>query len=397
MIRQNSENILDIFKVFLLAIFVFFGNLRNGSFESDELLQMFKLIQLSSLCVLCLCCVTDIVRMKIKQFFIFSLLFSFSVVNFAITKHTFFVGLVMIAVAFNTLNKRKTILFLNWVIIFSMILIVCLSAFGIISNEITYRSDGTIRYQLGYLTSTLPNSILLFTYLNFIFIFKKRTNIVLIIAYILLSYAFYKITGTRTGFYLTCFVSIVLILYKIKIFKKIIVCILNFKITKLILLTLPFLIFGLEIFLVYYYSKMTPLSFKLNELMSTRLSNTLYLYENYGFSLFGKEIPTSLEDGSYIGSDMCYFYYLFNFGVSFVILTFIIQIKLMKKAIKTRDFYLILCIFVLCVDGFVEPYILDYKYHFFAFLLVSPFMLNEKTRDFRRCKIYVNENNAVYN
>ena len=379
MIRQNNESFIDNFKILLLALFVLIGNFRNAAFNSSEVLQVFKIVQLVVLSVLGLCCIIDILKIRIsKQLFIFLLLFSFSLINFIITKHTFFVGFVIFIFVFNTINKRKTILILNSVILFSLFLIICLSAFGIVNNEITFRSDGTIRYQLGYLTSTLPNSILLFTFLNFIFLYKKRIHILLILAYVFFSFVFHKLTGTRTGFYLTCFVAAMLFAYKIKNPKRIINYFLNIKFIKFILLIFPFLIFSLEIFLVYYYSKMTPLSFKLNSLMSTRLSNTLYLYENYGLSFFGKVIPTHLEDGSYIGSDMCYFYYLFNFGFSFLIITFIIQLKLMKNAIKKRDFYLILCLFVLCIDGFVEPYILDYKYHFFAFILTYPFMLNER-------------------
>lgn len=372
MTQVNNNKYIEFFKLILMLIYVIVGNLRNSTINFDK---FFQIIQLFSLALLTLTCIYEFLLGKIILYLKDIIFILFSVLTIFTSKHTFVFGFAVFYYSFININKKKTVLYLNISIICTFIFIIFLAFFGAIENIITYRSDGTLRYQMGFLTSTLPNSILLFTFLNFIYVYQEKTKFALIFLYNFVSLYFYLKTGTRTGFILIFITSLLVIMFKISEFRRIIIYFNSKKLFQKIFILFPIIFFLGEIYLIYLYSKFTPLSFKLNRLFSTRLSNTLSLYNEFGFKLLGQNIPSTIS-GEYIGSDICYFYYLINYGLIFLLLTMYLQIKQIKKAIDEKQILILICILILIIDGFVEPYLLDYKYHFFAF--VYPLQFDKK-------------------
>lgn len=359
-----------------ISLYIIIGIWRNSTISYiianiDTILlyiQMFSLISIVGIFLL-------YKKMKINWVGIFSIILGF--INFIITKHTFVLGFAILFVAFSKLDFKTTTHKLNNRIKLTLIIIILLSLLDLIPNLVSFRIGNEARYQLGFTTATLPNSILMFIFLNDIYFYQDRLSIIRVLSYICLSFILHVITDTRTGFVLVIISAIFsLILKKSNRFNRLLEFISKRKFLRFILCCIPIIILLVEIYLVYYYSFFTPLSFKLNELLSTRLSNTLSIYLKYGVSLFGQTIITYSE-GMYLGSDICYFYYIFNYGILFVAITIILQSMILKKSLVANDRYLFICMIIILIDGIFEPYLLDYKYQFFTFVISANIFISK--------------------
>lgn len=373
--KRNNNIYRNKFKVFFLILYVVLGILRTSTIEIVNFDSKCKYIQIFSLCVLLFLICVDYFRKKIKidKFVLF--LGIYSVINVIITKHTFFLGFFIFYLTFVTLNYKKTVYKLNVAIIITSLFIMFLSFSGFILNDTTTRGTSNLRYFLGFKTSTLPCTILLFTLLNFIAIFGYKLKWYIYFIYVLFGIFLYKLTDTRTGFLLVLVTSTIFLLMKNKKHYLKITRFLKSKSVKKFVFLMPLFIFLFEVLLVKIYYLENDLSFFLNRLLSTRLSNTKYLIDNYSFSFFGNNLPTTLENGFYIGCDICYLYYLLNFGIFSLLITFYLQYKLIKGAYKCKNYYFILLIIIVLIDGIVEPYLLDYKYQFITFALSSSLLV----------------------
>ncbi len=376
-------------KSFFLILFVVLGILRTSTINIPYFDSICKYIQITSLFILFIISFIDFIKKKIKLNLFIIILGMFSLINTIVTKHTFFLGFFVFYLSFINLDYKKAVFKLNISIIITTILIILLAITGVILNDTTTRGTDELRYLLGFKTSTLPCSILLFTLINFIIIYRDKLTWPFFLSYILFALLLYIITDTRTGFLLVILTSTIYLLSKnTKIFNFISKFV-NYKAVTVIIYLLPILIFILEASLVGIYYLENDLSFQLNKILSTRLSNTKYLIDNYSFSFFGKNIPTKLEDGFYIGSDLCYFNYLLNYGIISLLLTFYIQFNLIKKSYKSKDLILLLAIIMIIIDGFTEPYLLDYKYHFIAFISASELSLLKKSSITKNTNLYL--------
>lgn len=369
------------FKILLMIVYVVVGNLRNSTISFQYFDKISQLVQLTSLCLLLVLCIMDIINKRVNIKWKEAFLFVFAIINLIASKHTFVLGFSIFYLAFQSLPKKKAVLHLNIAIISSMLFIVFLSSIGIIENITSYRSDGSIRYQMGYQTSTLPNTIIFFTFINFVFVYEEKISLLFIFIYDFVAFLLYLQTDTRTGFYLVIAMSIIILLLRIKEIRKFLVSLCSNKLTKLLIYLFPLFVLILEFYLVYYYSKFTPLSFKLNELFSTRLSNSLFLFTEYGVSFFGQNIPSTLETGEYMGCDICYLYYLLNNGIIFLLIAIYINTYQIKYAVLNKKIVLLLCLLIVIIDGFVEPYLFDYKYQFFAFIVPIGNMQKEEKNE----------------
>lgn len=384
---MNKIKIENITKEILLIIYIVLGILRTSTIDIIHFDSICKYLQIVSLGIIFIISGIDLLKKKIKINFFIIILGIYSIINLIITKHTFFLGFLAFYLAFINLDYKKTVFKLNISIIITSLLIIILAITGIILNDTTTRDTEDLRYLLGFKTSTLPCSILLFTLINFIIVYQNKLKLPFFISYILFGFLLYIVTDTKTGFLLVILVSIIYILSVNTKLSKYIPKFMNAKTTKIIIYLIPILVFIFEIALVGIYYLGNDLSSQLNKILSTRLSNTRYLIDNYSFSFFGKKLPTTLDDGFYIGSDMCYFNYLLNYGIIALLITYYIEYKILYNGYKKKDYLLIFLLIIIILDGFTEPYLLDYKYHFISFYLASSLSLTKKT---------INTNTNIY-
>lgn len=331
--------------------------------------------QLFCLAVISIVICFELVNRKIKWNPICFILALVGLVNAFVTGHTLILSFSIFFFGFanydfkNLLKRYLLILGITFLLIEVFVLI------GLIPMGYSYRDDST-RLNLGFQTATLAPSIFFFFSLGVLYLYKEKTSYLFLLFSFLFSFALFKLTDTRTGFYLTLIALAIGLLFKFKWFKSMTSALMGSKIFKFLCLIFPLFVLVFDLSIVNYYSTFSPLAFRLNSLFSTRLSLSLNLIQNEGFSLFGKKIPTFV-DGQYYQSDICYIYYGLNYGVLSLLLTIYLQTKAIAHGFKHKDIWIVICLALVIVDGIFEPYILDYKYQIFTFILCNE-MLSEK-------------------
>ena len=268
----------------------------------------------------------------------------------------------------------------------SLIVIVTLCSLNLTTNFINYRSDGGVRYSLGYSYPTNLSQIVMFImlyggYRNKFKFSLKEIGIAQIVTVFM-----YFITDSRTEFLVCELIVLVVICNKYGITNKLkgILKVIEglfvhlFPLYPLGSLVLP-LAYG------YVFKNYKSASFilrlfnKINSILTNRVYQTWYDFEFHGFSLFGSNVELvgngikSVNKFGVIRSNFIdneYMNILFSRGalvfVLFLILTFITLIYLYKN--QKHD--LLFISFIILTFGLMNPRIMNIVYSVFMFIVV---------------------------
>lgn len=356
----------------MFAIYFVTGILRSTNIDFPYWTTIGQLIQLSMLGLILLLSLLDVFQGFVKLHPIVWILLLTGVINFILTKHTFVLGFAILFLGFSNMNFKS--LLKNYLIVLNVtfIAIVLCSLIGIIPIGTSERTD-TIRYNFGFSTSTLAASIFFFIVLGHVYLNQKRTSYLYLLIAVAVAGIIYYFSDTRTGFFLTLFVCVLCALDKVIPFDEIFSRWTSHSVFNALIICIPLFVLILDFYLVHYYSTGTALAYRLDSIMSTRLSLSWNLVKTEGFSLFGKDIPRNVN-GSYYQSDICYLYYGFNYGIVTMVFAVVSEMLMIRKSIKTKESWLCIVVMFLVLDGMFEPYLLDYKYQIFTFVLVDGFL-----------------------
>lgn len=386
---EPNEIFIDKIFSFLFLLYSCLGILRSTNIDIEIIPILFRYTQLLCLALIGFISIYNLVNKRIKFNFLLFLLFLSGIVNFIVTKHTFVIAFTILFISFGCVNFDKMLKKLVFLMLAILFIVIILSFLGVIRSDITYREGGRTRNSLGFSAVTLPLTILMFSYLGFIYIYKKKYTFIAALFFGASAYFLYKQTLTRTGFYLIWVIIAFAILNRIFNVEKLFFKLLKLKVINFIYIMFPLIILVVDFYLIYLYNLQNDLSFRLDYIFTTRLSLTSNLIKVYGLNLFGSNIPQVDVYGNYFQSDICYLFYGLNYGLLFLGITIFLECYMLYIGYKTKDIYLIFVIFLSVVDGMFEPYLLDYKYQIFAFLL-SGYLLTDKGKlklELRRLKI----------
>lgn len=374
--RRHSRKIREKIIFVLFSIYFSIGILRASNIGFPYWTKFSQIFQLSSLILILVISFfrADNTHTRIRP--TIWILFFVGIANLIITKHTFVLAFAILFFGFQKTNFHKLLKDYLTVLNIVFFFVVTLSMIGIIPIGISER-ENLIRYNLGFQTATLAPSIFFFIVLGHVYLHQKKTSFLYLFFAMVVSIMLYVFTNTRTGFYLTLSICILCLLNKIFSFKSIFRKRTKHSSFNIFIISVPLIALIAEFCLVGYYSTYTEMAFHLNESLSGRLSLTWNLLQTDGFSLFGKNIP-SMVNSTYYQSDICYLYYGLNYGIIFMVFTVILEMLVIKKAIRTGDVWLWLAILFIIIDGIFEPYLLDPKYQIFTFIIIDDVLFKKK-------------------
>ena len=241
-------------------------------------------------------------------------------------------------------------------------------------SVLVYEADrNVIRNLFGFSWAFHAPNLLLFVYLQFIYIKKSNIKLTHILIFWTLSIFFSYITKTRTPLILTIGASLIVMLVKhSRRFGRII------NKQQFFFKSLPFIAFAISLYFTLAYDNTTVLN-EINTILHNRLLLANNAYEKYGITFWGQEI-------SWVGSqfltettfeynfvDNAYMQILIKNGIFVTAFTLIIYYIMLKKSLKTQDYYLTITLAVVIIYGMINPCLLDLTMNPFLLLIFSKF------------------------
>ena len=247
---------------------------------------------------------------------------------------------------------------------FLVILFSCCA--GIVENKVFIRSNGENRYSIGFDYATNVSNYFFAITLVYIYLRKDNFFFFFTAVIIVISFVFFIITDTKWAFVCTFLASLGAIILKslrdspvVKVFQK------------LTIISVPLCAACIGILVFIYHIGKYSLIYRINELLSGRLSLALNAINNFGFSLWGKPIIWStgyVEGVAYNYVDSSYLQLLINHGIIFFIILVCFFVSFAYKAYKKSNRWLSFVLALIAIHSIFDPQILWMDYN--PFLLM---------------------------
>lgn len=241
-------------------------------------------------------------------------------------------------------------------------------------NDFLYVGRFGIRHSLGFCHPNVAGAILLFFILILWCRFRSLVADITIIMLLLgVIYLCHSIIKSRTSEY-TAIIALIVVLYSYlrKLIKEKI-CFVKFvdRFITAIFVIGSFVLFSVVVItLAYFYDPSVEIFNRLDDILSTRLTLTHQAISQFGFSVFGTEIPAldidtmginSISGRSYMYLDSLYAYLPIRLGVIPLIVYILIHIIVVRKSYFTENYRISLAMFLFTVHGLCEhTYLISY-------------------------------------
>lgn len=258
-------------------------------------------------------------------------------------------------------NLDKILKIVFWVHLFSFVSMIFLSSVGVIENNYIYHMRNNIgltkRYFFGYLHPNLVQTHLLSLIILYYYLYGKKTNYVISIVWMVISYVLFNFTYSRTSFFLSIiFIISYILLKKADKMKKMVAMISKYS----------FII----LFMFTFYLSITYKSSAFTTMIDDLLTGRIY-YLNYIFSKFSIPLIGQSSYGANIAIDNSYFALLYQGGIIFTLIIIFINLYTAKKEYKNKNYeFLIIMLFInlLC---FTEDLYLVPTINFISLIMMS--------------------------
>lgn len=235
-------------------------------------------------------------------------------------------------------------------------------------NDIVSAGERT-RHYLGFFWTTTGPILFLFLTLEFYYLNKGKISFFCFLFINLIAYYFYYMTNTRMAFAMTVFSSCFFFIYER--FR------LNYIIERFknIWVFSPFLTAFVAVICHWLYNPNNHVWYRINEIMSGRLSLGKKAIEKYGVHFFGcniKWVGFQLDgslNGTYNYVDSSYLQILLQFGLIPLLIILLGYSLLIKKAFERNEFYFIVVIMIILLFSMTEPRLINSVFNIFALLL----------------------------
>jgi len=260
---------------------------------------------------------------------------------------------------------------------FLMIFIAGSSFAGIIENRTYVRSNGQMRWSIGYTYTTFPSQLCFYMTLMYIYIKKESIKIWNVIFLILINSFLYILTDTKNPFYLVILFSIMAYMFK---FSK-----QRMKNNIATRILFEYCIPAAALIMILasmYYDPSNELHLFINTLLSKRLTLGNRAVLQYGFSILGQPIQwigNTIEYSNisavYNYVDSSYLQIALNQGVILLILICVGFVLIGRKAITTGNKYLCLIILAISIHSAFDPQLFNLCYN--PFILALGYIFNK--------------------
>lgn len=255
----------------------------------------------------------------------------------------------------------KQIVRVSYALVFPVVIfVVMLSQIGVIEDVVSYRSFGAVAcHGMGFNHSSALPTYFCFLFLENNYLKKDKTRIYKLIFWMIVGYAIYSVCAERLRFYLlgiACIMSLLESLYNRNSLKKV------FKYISSIIYPVSC---AATLLLGYFYNPQNNVLKSLNILLSNRLYYEHYTFENFGISLFGRQIEMGL-DALTINGNSEYFYldsgYVYVFAIYGLLIGGLIIMTYMWGCIKSfecKNYALYMWFLCIAVDTLVGNQLLS--------------------------------------
>lgn len=266
-------------------------------------------------------------------------------------------------------------------ILYSQILsvgfIFILAYMGIIENTTYLRSNGGIRYSMGFDHPNTFAARILQIEIIYFYLRNKKINLLDSILIFLISYISYMWTNSRTALYMTILIVMYIILYVV--FKRFnIKRIFNYLFSKLIKLS-PIGFLGILILLINFNKIIPTLDNFISGTLLSRVNLMGQYLQNYKIKLFGQVLEITYKNKDIYSTtdfftlDNSYLYLLLGFGIVNFTLFFLAYIKSIKILRSKGDNFAIYSIILFFIFGLFETMFIRFSFNFTLVFLFYAF------------------------
>lgn len=260
-------------------------------------------------------------------------------------------------------------------------IIILSSLLGIINNRIWFRYGDSLnpRYGMGFTYATFLANYFFHIVLMYIYCRKNKFKIIDASIIFVLNLIIYNLTDTKAVFYLVIMIIGVTLCYSYFNMTKI-------NLIERVVFKYIFIVSAIiSIFSSLFYNSNNKIFNILNKALSGRLELGHRAINNYGFSLFGKNIEWLIGKEGIdrpVGSvynyvDSSYLNLALTYGILLLLIICIGFTLVNVRAIKNNDKYLCLALFFLAVHSITDPQLIEIKYDPFLFMLGSYLIITE--------------------
>lgn len=321
-----------------------------------------ELIKISIIAACILLLLKYILELHTKKSIIFSIVISIIGVVVSYNSDGFFILMPVIALMLNMSNIDIDKVVKVWLIeiIVSMIFLAICYRLNIVGEVVNsgVRSDGKIRYALGYTYSTFSSNYLFHVTIFYLYLRKDMIKYVEIITLFFINLYVYTLTDTRAVFYYSTFAIIVCLF--LKVFKmKAYSSFLN-KYSMLF----SAIIAGV---LSWSYRYRLPFLDQLNLILTGRLRLANDAFNNFGITFLGQRVTWVFEQNMfselrYNYVDSSYLNILFRFGILVLVFILVGYYILGKNNISRNTYYTMMIVF-LSLHSMFDPQLIEIMYN----------------------------------
>ena len=362
-------------QIFVVALVLYLTSLmlgttayftRNmGSWPGKILLAL----ELLSYLVFLVKAIIDFPKISLKKKIIYILLLISFLISGIVIEHKFFFLTAIIFMAADDMNDDKLICtsLIIETLVFAVTII--LAKIGIAEDYIFYQIDRT-RAAMGFGWATTAPIMFFYITLGYIYLRKDKFKWYEAIMLQLVNYYVYKCTLTRLTFIMTTFV---LVFFWIQtLWKK------PWKIlSKLnpVYLAVPVLFTIISYLAPYFYKEESPIWYKIDMLLNSRLMLGQWAIQKYGITVFGQPIEWVgagiLNDGfaeNYNYVDCSYLQLLLMYGIIPFIFIIGIYIYGIFRSIKNDNYWAVFVLLATLVHAVTEPHLIGFSMNIMVLL-----------------------------
>ncbi|MBS6007242.1 MAG: hypothetical protein KIB43_09810 [Clostridium baratii] len=260
-----------------------------------------------------------------------------------------------------------------------MIIVIGGALLGIIPNEMFIRSNGTIRYALGYTWCTFSSNFFFHIILLYVFIKDKMDFKLINLAIILIiNRILFNLTDTKFVYYLIILLMITVYINKY-IKRDIKVNLINKLIYEYSFLISAVISIGLSIL----YNPNNNILNSLNNILTDRLGLGHGAFLQYGIPLLGQKViwitGTNRPSNSiYMYVDSSYLNIAINYGLIILLLICMGFTFILKGAMKNNKKTVLIVLLFFAIHNITDPQLLDLRYQPFLLMFGIFFRDNKK-------------------
>lgn len=304
------------------------------------------------------------------------------IIQLLIAKDALFIDLALVFIASRDIDFREIAKFTLIVEGCGCAVIVLSSLIGLIPNYYNTRSDGTVRYYLGFTYSTLLSHLFLNMALLVLYLRRERIHYYEIALLALIDTSIFLFTDSRNSFVLGLAALLVAIILKngasgfFRCFGR---CIQHCARIAMVLLPVISLLAAL------LYNPHSVAWQSANKVLSNRLAQTSASVDRYGWTLFGQDIEfvgnglvpggdgltdtAAHPDGDANFIDNSYVHVLVINGVLVAVACWMTLIIAAQQCFRTNDSWMALILLVVALHSLFDPQLLQIVYNTFLFVI----------------------------